>query len=245
MHPLSALELLDVWERGRDKNPVDQAILTLLAACPETSEEEILGLSIGERDKYLLILREWAFGSQFVGLASCPGCGENLELNFSTEDLLQKTDKSTHEMEPKINIDNFEISFRLPNSQDMLDLMDCMDISSAEQQLAKKCILESRHEGKEISTKQVPEYLLGTVANRMTELDPLADIQIELACPSCDFHWSVTFDIISYFWTEVNAWAYRVLSEVHTIASAYGWREVDILAMSPLRRQLYLEMIGK
>jgi len=102
MHPLSALELLDVWERGRDKNPVDQAILTLLAACPETSEEEILGLSIGERDKYLLILREWAFGSQFVGLASCPGCGENLELNFSTEDLLQKTDKSTHEMEPKL-----------------------------------------------------------------------------------------------------------------------------------------------
>jgi hypothetical protein len=31
--------------------------------------------------------------------------------------------------------------------------------------------------------------------------------------------------------------------EVHLLASAYGWRESDILAMTPWRRQLYLELV--
>jgi hypothetical protein len=34
-----------------------------------------------------------------------------------------------------------------------------------------------------------------------------------------------------------------VLREVHILASAYGWREDDILAMSPARRRIYLEML--
>jgi hypothetical protein len=34
------------------------------------------------------------------------------------------------------------------------------------------------------------------------------------------------------------------LREVHTLAWAYGWREADILAMSPARRQFYIELVG-
>jgi hypothetical protein len=32
---------------------------------------------------------------------------------------------------------------------------------------------------------------------------------------------------------------------VHTLAQAYGWREVDILSMNAWRRQAYLEMLGE
>ncbi|HSB10234.1 MAG TPA: phage baseplate protein, partial [Blastocatellia bacterium] len=31
---------------------------------------------------------------------------------------------------------------------------------------------------------------------------------------------------------------------VHTLASAYGWRESDILNLSPWRRQLYLTLVN-
>jgi len=34
------------------------------------------------------------------------------------------------------------------------------------------------------------------------------------------------------------------LSDVHTLARAYGWRERDILTLSPTRRQFYLNMVG-
>jgi hypothetical protein len=33
-----------------------------------------------------------------------------------------------------------------------------------------------------------------------------------------------------------------MLYDVHALASAYGWREADVLAMSPMRRQVYLEL---
>ena len=36
----------------------------------------------------------------------------------------------------------------------------------------------------------------------------------------------------------------RFLRDVHTLASTYGWREADILALSPWRRQYYLALIA-
>jgi hypothetical protein len=48
---------------------------------------------------------------------------------------------------------------------------------------------------------------------------------------------------VSYLWAEVHSWALRTLHEVNVLASAYGWRESDILALSQWRRQAYLEMV--
>jgi hypothetical protein len=50
---------------------------------------------------------------------------------------------------------------------------------------------------------------------------------------------------VSFLWSEIHSWAQRLLRDVHAIAAAYGWREGDILAMNPLRRQAYLELIGQ
>jgi hypothetical protein len=47
-----------------------------------------------------------------------------------------------------------------------------------------------------------------------------------------------------YLWTEVRAAARRLLLEVHALASSYGWREADVLEMSPPRRHAYLSMVG-
>ena len=55
--------------------------------------------------------------------------------------------------------------------------------------------------------------------------------------------WAVMFDVVSFFWSEICVQAKRLLREVHTLARAYGWREVDILGMSTARRQFYLEMV--
>ena len=71
----------------------------------------------------------------------------------------------------------------------------------------------------------------------LTPLNPGA-----LYCPECGHRWHATFDIVSFFWSEIDAWAYRTLHQVHRLASAYGWREADILAMSPWRRQFYLSL---
>jgi len=78
----------------------------------------------------------------------------------------------------------------------------------------------------------------------MSEIDPQADTKLSLVCPSCEHAWQADFDIISFFWREIDAWAQRTLLEVVYLASAYGWREADILNMSPWRRHFYLGALG-
>lgn len=61
MSPLAAHGLLKVWEVGQDQHPLDRA-LTLLAACPELTRDELAALSVGQRDARLLTLRERTSG---------------------------------------------------------------------------------------------------------------------------------------------------------------------------------------
>jgi hypothetical protein len=101
-----------------------------------------------------------------------------------------------------------------------------------------------RRQEDEIAVEHLPAHVREAVVGRIAEHDPQADTQLSLTCPGCDHRWQALFDIVSFFWSELEALAIRVLREVHLLASAYGWREEDILAMSPPRRQLYLGMVG-
>ena len=65
-----------------------------------------------------------------------------------------------------------------------------------------------------------------------------------LNCADCGHRWVSAFDIVSFLWSEIDNWAKRLLREVCALATALGWREADILAMSAQRRQLYLQIIG-
>jgi hypothetical protein len=86
--------------------------------------------------------------------------------------------------------------------------------------------------------------VVGAVVDRMARSDPQADVRLESACPACAHRWSSPFDIFCYLWSEIEDWAERLIREVHALALAYGWSERDIIAMSPRRRRLYLDMMG-
>ncbi|MGH8523199.1 MAG: phage baseplate protein, partial [Gammaproteobacteria bacterium] len=75
--------------------------------------------------------------------------------------------------------------------------------------------------------------------------DPQSNLQISLTCPACGHCWEALFDIVFFLWAEINHWAERTLRAVHLLARAYGWREADVLAMSPTRRQMYLGMASQ
>jgi uncharacterized protein YbaR (Trm112 family) len=243
MRALSAPELLDVWERGNVRSSVHRALLLLLAACPEASADSLTKLNICERDARLLTLREWTFGSQLVGIATCPDCREHLELTFDVADI-QVTSESGPTGELAINASGYDVRFRLPNSHDLDAIADHKDVDIACEELLESCLISVHHDGEGISPDHLPASLVEAIVERMAEADHQADVELALSCPSCRHQWQATFDIVPFFWSEINAWAYRILQEVHTLARAYGWREADILAMSSLRRQFYLGRVG-
>jgi len=246
MRMLSAPELLDVWERGLGQPPVQRALSLLAAACPEMSPEVLAALSLGQRDAYLLTLREWMFGPQLTGLATCSGCGERLELTCQVAEIRAAPAASQQEEGGEalsLTAAGYAVRFRLPDSSDLAALADQTDLAAARQQLLDRCLLAVQHDGEEAPTDRLPAPIVEAIVERMAQADPQADVRLALTCPACGNQWLAAFDIASFFWNEINAWAVRLLGEVHTLASAYGWRETDILALSPWRRQMYLEMV--
>ena len=104
-------------------------------------------------------------------------------------------------------------------------------------------MLQALKEGQVQAVKDLPEHILQALTEAIVENDPLAEIQFALKCPACQENWTLLFDIVSFFWAELDAQARRLLHDVHTIASAYGWRESEILALSSARRKFYQELI--
>lgn len=253
MHVLTAWELLTVWERGRLLSPLHQALSLLQAACPEESFEQLAQLTVGQRDARLLTLREWVFGSELVSRADCPGCADSLELVLNSSDI-RVASAECHDGEVSDRADNsavfslsqsgYELTIRLPNSLDLVSL-EGAGIGVSPRHLLERCVLTASQLGVDIPASHLPDDVLDAAAEWMAQADPQADVQVELNCPRCGHGWQVILDIVSFFWSEIEAWAIRTLREIHLLASAYGWREADILTMSSLRRQLYLELITR
>jgi hypothetical protein len=243
MRALSAAELLDVWEHGQARSPVDRALLLLAAACPELDAGDLAELSIGQRDAELLRLREWIFGPSVVSLATCSQCGERLELAFQVADVLAPSPARDEQL-TSLSVGPYDVRFRLPNSRDLTAAAASGDVEEGRRLLVERCVLSARRDDDDEPAGDLPAEVVAVLAEQMAQADPQGDVQLAMACPACGHEWQAAFDIVSFFWSEIHAWARRVLHEVHALASAYGWREADVLAMSPSRRQAYLELVG-
>jgi hypothetical protein len=103
-------------------------------------------------------------------------------------------------------------------------------------------VLEVHRDGVALANKELSADLMTVLAQQMAECDPQAEILLNLTCPACNHYWQILFDIVAFFWSEISVQAKRLLHEVHTLARFYGWREADILAMSAVRRQFYLDL---
>jgi hypothetical protein len=236
MRALAASELLDVWERGLAQPPAERALALLSAARPESTPAELARLSIGRRDAGLLALRERTFGTRIVSLADCPRCGDRLELEFDAAEIKAPMDDD----QPgtlAVEAGGREIRFRLPDSTDLLAVAGQPDVTRTRELLLQRCLID-------MSVEELPADAIEIVAARMADADPQGDVQLDMTCPACGHQWNAVFDIAAFFWSEIHAWAHRTLGDVHRLATAYGWREPDILALSPWRRQVYLELAG-
>jgi hypothetical protein len=245
MRPLSASELLDVWEAGQDQLPVGRALALLAAACPDAPPAQLAAMTVGRRDAAILTLREWTFGSQVSGLAICDACDERLDLSFQVDEILAEMpvgeEPGSHSEVVVLEAD-YQVSCRLPTSADLVAVRHA-DGPAARLSLLERCLLSASERGETRTAAELPPAVVAAVAQAMSDADPAADMELALTCPGCGHAWSSLFDVVGFFWSEISTWAVRTLHEVHLLASAYGWPERDILALSPRRRRAYLELV--
>jgi len=241
MRALSAQEIVQVWEWGRDKHPVDRALALLGLACPELPPEQLRGLTVGQRNSRLLALREKTLGPTLQGYAECAQCRAPLE--FAVEvGVLRRPEPDARAY--ALRVDGLEIRFRLLNSEDLAAVAGLSGVAEARLRLIERCLQQATRDGQPLAATELPESALAALVEALAERDPQAETRFQLTCAACGHRWSALFDVVSFFWTELGARAERLLVQVHALARAYGWREADILAMGEARRRFYLELVS-
>lgn len=241
----TAARWLQTWERGEDAAAAARGLYLLGAGDNALDDEALSRLSLGQRDALLLQLHARLFGRRLDGVASCPACGAVVEAGFDADALLLAPDgdaaASTGEFELHSAAHDLRVRFRPVDCGDLLALQHCADVTDARRLLLERCVIESTSTRDGAPVGVLPDTLQAELAQAMAVADPQADLQLAFHCPDCEHDWEPAFDIARFLWQELHAWALRLLRDVDTLARHYHWSEADILAMTPRRRQAYLE----
>jgi hypothetical protein len=228
--------LLDAWEAAAAVAPAARPLHLLHAVEPEQSIEELGAEALGRRDSRLNALRRSLVGSAVEATTECPACGEQVETTFDLRDLWPDDDPPVVAAELEVAVDGVTVVCRPVSTADLLAAAEAPD---PEADLLARCVLRVEGDGLPAA---LPAGARDAVEAAVAEADPRADVELSLACPGCGVEWASPFDMASFLWEEVDHAARRLLAEVDVLARAYGWREPDILVLSPWRRRRYLEL---
>lgn len=239
MRSLSASDLLQAWETALGCPAAERGV-ALLDVCAGQFPGTSSSIGIGERDARLLHLYEVLFGSALHAFAECPACQGRLEYTLTSSDLVPPT--SFHLESAAVEADGFSLRLRLLDCSDLHAAAQCPDEATARRVLFESSMVEASRDGEPVSLHDVPSSLIPLVEDCLTAIDPRLEMLIHLSCSFCGHTWQVLFDPDRFLWAKVGALAKRLLREVHTLASAYGWSEESILNLTAQRRQAYLEL---
>jgi hypothetical protein len=247
MRPLTAEQLFELWERGLGQPAALRAQALLSASEPETAWDELGARSVSRRDADLLRLRAATFGSELHSRVACAACGEALEFALDACALLPEggTERRDPGAAGRLAVAGFDIAFRPPSAADLVELARRTpgDMAAARALLLSRCVLAATRAGEAMDVAELPFEAQRALDQAMAEADPGAELRLALECPVCGASSEALFDVPAFFWAEIEAWVERTARDVHALASAYGWREADVLAMSPARRRLYLSQV--
>jgi hypothetical protein len=233
MRTLSNLDFLELWERGAVLHPLDRALLTISMAVPGEDYDTLAAWPLGRRNAALSQLRRACFGQLLTGWIACPECGERLEFSLDAE----KLHSDAQEVAGEIVIDGRR--FRPLTSRDLAGIVNERNEQTAALKLLRQCCLDrNEFDGSTFSLEEID-----AISEQLAQADPLAETLLELQCAECGHCWSEPLDMAAWLWTEIEARSRRLLLDVHALASAYGWSEIEILSLSEQRRALYIEMV--
>ncbi len=239
----TAADLIDVWERGAAQHPLDRGLSLLSMAYPERSFGQLQALTLAERERSLLELHRGLFGPSLACYTECPQCRTRLEFAVEIQNLLNGATDSSKSNVHEFVLRDYVVRFCAPDSGALAALRDCPDVASARLLLLERCLLEATRGDAKVPATELPVDVIEKISSTLGVSEGDGDLSMVLECAACAHRWELAFDTVSFVWAEISARAKRFLNEVHTLAWAYGWREADILAMSPARRQFYLDRV--
>ena len=232
----SDAELLDVLNSGDGLSPPERAILL---ARTQEAELDACQLPLGKQNAVILRLRKQLFGPTLEVYDTCEHCCEAASFEVSCADL-DALGGQRRDGDIEVRVGAYVIVCRPPTAA---DLVAAVDAGSARTALLEASILQAHRSAEPIAAAALPPDVVRAVGKAVAAADPLAELELRVSCEACGGSWDTVLDIPDFVWQELQTWGRRLLWEVHVLASAYGWPELDILSVPHRRRQAYLELV--
>jgi hypothetical protein len=227
---LSAARVLAVWEEANALRPVERALA--LASLDGDDMAAVARLPLGRRDARLLRVHAALSGPALEATASCPHCGDGAEFALDVDELLARGEAASPPA--PVDVGGRLIAWRPPDSRDVSAAAETDDVAAAERVLLERCI-----------DGEASDDVRRIVTAAMAEADPLAEVLLDVPCPSCGETFVAEVDVARFVWAEVRARALGLLRDVDALARAYGWTEEQVLALGDARRATYLELAAE
>jgi hypothetical protein len=241
MRALKGQTLLMTWERCSRQSDPARALTLLQAAEPEWLPETLAELPLAERNRMLLELRAITFGRTIEGFSVCDHCGAQLEFALDAEGMAAQMRSA----EPQSWIEHdLELSMRPANTGDLLACSSADDEDEARRILLSRTISGNSGELVMEPAFAVPTDDDAALLARFDAINASAEIQLALQCATCGQSSRLDLDIARFLDRETTIAARRLLTDIHRLATAYGWSEHSIVEMSSSRRAAYLSLLN-
>jgi hypothetical protein len=182
-----------------------------------------------------LAIRQAWIGDRLSTDGACPECAERVDISFRIGEYYKHFQPSTPTGVTTTGDGWYEVSgirFRVPTVADLTAALGGDDGAAT---LAGTCV-----EPADLSEEQWQ-----IVDAALDQIAPSLDGMVGGLCPECGASMQLRLDPCSYVMAELRDLFAGIYYEVHLLARAYGWKEVDILSMGRSRRIKYAHLISE
>lgn len=222
-----------------------------------------LDLDVGSCARLALRAHRAAFGPRLQGVVACGSCGVRLELEIELPDaevtapetITSRRVEPSHTGPERVAPDTDGPGAEPPGGTDgssvrtgafvvrapsLRDLAEVAGVAPADActTLISRCVRYA--DGAAVRPEKLTPEEVAVVDAVAARLAGLATLAVRTTCTECGEHLRVAIDAGALLWEQVEGAAPLLLSQVATLAAAFGWSEHDVLAMTHARRASYL-----
>ena len=233
MATVRLLTLFDHWSTSGTAAPHGR--LTALLRAAGADADALAAETLGARNRRLIVLHDDWVDGPIEAQVACAGCKAVTSFTVP-KDAMRALPFAGDDTVVTITYRGRDLAYRVPTMADIEAVSASADVRLA---MLDRCAAGTER----VPAADLDAATIDAIEAAFDRADPLASIVVESACPDCGAALAASVDLAAFVATDLDRLHAALLRDVDTIASAYGWREDEILGLPADRRARYVAMI--
>jgi len=197
-------------------------------------------LCMADRQFLMLHLSAMFKGDSLWLRSTCTACGKLFDINILRSELPVSEAIKGFPFQT-IKIDKTQFRVRVPDGADQSLIADLPE-DEAISLLLERCV--SKLDGTALSQAMIADLSaadIRRIEQALENVSPAVCTTLQTDCPECGKEQHVGIDPYDFRYQEEHSF----YEEVHAIAFNYHWTEQEILALSRVKRRMYIDLIER